>query len=233
MKIILQGVVGSTAYGLDTPESDVDRMGVFIAPTMKIISFHPPKETIVTNKPDVTLHEVGKFLSLVLRCNPSVTELLWLGGPVWEGDPLSSYETCDLWGTELLTLQKAVLSAHLVKNAYLGYATQQFKKLLARGDGTFSADLGKRTEKHARHLRRLVDQGYELYTTGKLTVRVKEPEAIHEFGRRVKANPEVAIAFMARAEAQFADAKTVLPEHPDEKCVEGSLLAIRQAHWEI
>jgi hypothetical protein len=224
VKIILQGIVGSTAYGLDTPSSDIDRMGVFVAPTKEIVSFHPPKESIVTAKPDVTLHEVGKFLSLVLRCNPSVTELLWL----------DDYEEADLeWGLALTDLRRKVLSAHLVKNAYLGYATQQFKKLLARGDGTFGPDLAKRTQKHARHLRRLVDQGYELYTTGKLAVRVKDPEVIRYFGQRVEADPEVAIAYMARAEAQFATARTVLPAHPDEKSAEEFLLAIRKAHWEI
>lgn len=223
MKTILQGIVGSTAYGLATPSSDVDRMGVFIAPTEQILSFHPPKDSVVTNKPDVTMHEIGKFVGLTLKCNPSVTELLWL----------PEYETATAWGADLVSLRKDMLSARLVKDAYLGYATQQFKKLLARGDGTFGPDLAKRTQKHARHLRRLVEQGYGLYTTGELRVKVSDPEAIHEFGRRVEAKPESAIAFMARAEAGFAEAKTVLPERPDEAAVESWLLTVRKANWEI
>lgn len=228
MKTIIQGIVGSTAYGLATESSDVDRMGVFIAPTPELLGFHPPKPSIVTNKPDVTMHEVGKFVSLTLRCNPSVTELLWLGSE------LDSYEELDApWGYDLIYLRKKMLSAHLVKNAYLGYATQQFKKLLDRQDGTFGPDLAKRTQKHARHLRRLVEQGYGLYTTGELRVKVSDPEAIHEFGRRVEAKPESAIAFMARAEAGFAEAKTVLPDHPDEAQVEKWLIHLRKVHWEI
>lgn len=228
MKTILQGIVGSTAYGLATPSSDVDRMGVFIAPTAQIVSFHPPQQSVVTNNPDITRHEVGKFLSLVLRCNPSVTELLWLGGDA------ASYEELDApWGYDLIYMRKDFLSATLVKNAYLGYATQQFKKLLSRGDGTFGPDLAKRTEKHARHLRRLVEQGYEVYTTGNLAVKVADPEAIHEFGRRVKENPEAAIAYMARAEAQFADVKSCLPEHPNEEKAERWLVHLRKQNWEI
>lgn len=228
MKTILQGIVGSTAYGLATPSSDIDRMGVFIAPTSQVVSFHPPKESVVTNKPDVTMHEVGKFLSLVLRCNPSVTELLWLG------DRLDSYEVLDApWGYDLIYMRKSFLSAPLVKNAYLGYATQQFKKLISRGDGTFGPDLAKRTQKHARHLRRLVEQGFEMYTTGSLTVQVADPEGIHEFGRRVEADPEVAIAYMARAEANFADVKSALPDHPDEEKAERWLIHVRKQHWEI
>jgi hypothetical protein len=228
VKTILQGIVGSTAYGLATPASDVDRMGVFIAPTSQVVSFHPPKESVVTNKPDITMHEVGKFLGLVLKCNPSVTELLWLG------DQLDSYEELDApWGYDLIYMRKSFLSAPLVKNAYLGYATQQFKKLISRGDGTFGPDLGKRTQKHARHLRRLVEQGFEMYTTGTLTVQVADPEAIHEFGRRVEENPEVAIAYMARAEANFADAQSCLPEHPDAEKAERWLIHLRKQNWEI
>lgn len=231
MKTILQGIVGSTAYGLATPSSDVDRMGVFIAPTSQIVSFHPPKESVVTNHPDITRHEVGKFLNLVLRCNPSVTELLWLGAP---DSPFDGYEELEgKWGMDLISMRRSFLSAPLVKNAYLGYATHQFKKLLARGDGTFGPDLAKRTQKHARHLRRLVEQGFEMYTTGALTVKVADPEAIHEFGRRVEADPEVAIAYMARAEANFADVKSVLPDHPDEEKAERWLVHLRKQNWEI
>lgn len=225
MKTILQGIVGSTAYGLATPSSDVDRMGVYIAPTEQHLGFHPPTPTIVTTKPDVTTHEVGKFVSLTLKCNPSVTELLWL----------DSYETMTTsnWGADLIALRMHMLSAKLVKNAYLGYATQQFKKLLDRQDGTFGPDLAKRTQKHARHLHRLVEQGYELYTTGSLNVRVQDPEAIHEFGRRVEANPLTATTYMAKAEAMFADAKTVLPDHPDADRVESWLISLRKSNWEI
>lgn len=228
MKTIIQGIVGSTAYGLATPSSDVDRMGVFIAPTSQIVSFHPPTQSVVTNKPDVTRHEVGKFLSLVLRCNPSVSELLWLG------DEADSYEELDApWGYDLIYMRRDFLSATLVKNAYLGYATQQFKKLLARGDGIFGSDLAKRTQKHARHLRRLVEQGYDLYTTGRLSVKVADPEAIHEFGRQVEADPEVSVAYMADAEEKFRRAKTALPMRPREERVEKWLIHVRKQHWEI
>lgn len=224
MKTIIQGIVGSTAYGLATPSSDVDRMGVFIAPTSQIVSFRPPPQSVVTTKPDITRHEIGKFLSLVLKCNPSVTELLWLG----------SYELLDAaWGIDLVTMNRSFLSAPLVRSAYLGYATQQFKKLQTRGDGTFGPDLAKRTQKHARHLRRLVEQGFEMYTTGELTVQVADPEAIHEFGRRVEADPEVAVAYMAGAETKFAEARSVLPDRPDTEKIERWLIHLRKQNWTV
>jgi hypothetical protein len=78
-----------------------------------------------------------------------------------------------------------------------------------------------------------VEQGFEMYTTGALTVQVADPEGIHEFGRRVEADPEVAIAYMARAEANFADVKSCLPEHPDEEKAERWLVHLRKQNWEI
>ena len=63
-----------------------------------------------------------------------------------------------------------------MRDAYLGYATQQFRKLIARGDESRSGDLRGRTAKRARHLMRLVDQGLELYTTGTVVIRLSDPE---------------------------------------------------------
>lgn len=232
MKTLLQGVVGSTAYGLHTPDSDVDRMAVFAAPTAEIVGLRPPKDSIVTNDPDVTRHEVFKFVRLVLNGNPSVTELLWL----------EKYDIIDLpWGSDLIGLRRSFLSARRVRDAYLGYATQQFKDLERRG-GTFSPDLRNRTEKHARHMRRLVQQGFQLYSTGTLRVQVDNPEEFHEFGRQVAAEAlldhsqdqtRTARAFMDESRTRFDAVTTVLPDHPDTESVNRWLVQFRKAHWEI
>lgn len=37
MNVLLKGVVGSTAYGLNHENSDVDYMGVFAAPTSEVL----------------------------------------------------------------------------------------------------------------------------------------------------------------------------------------------------
>ena len=39
---LLEGIVGSTAYGLAGPHSDVDRLGVFAAPTRAFHGLYPP-----------------------------------------------------------------------------------------------------------------------------------------------------------------------------------------------
>ncbi|MFC5751048.1 DNA polymerase beta superfamily protein [Actinomadura rugatobispora] len=221
--VLLAGVVGSTAYGLATPESDVDRLAVFAAPTALFHGLRPPtgrQATKVTTNPDVTQHEAGKFASLCLGVNPSVTELLWL----------EEYETRTGLGDRLIGIRAAFLSAPRVRDAYLGYAVSQFRRLEGRGDGSFSADTRKRTAKHARHLARLVHQGLELYRTGLLTVRLAEPQWYRDFGERVAGGElDEAKAVLAKAEQDFDAASTPLPERPDEGAVEEWLLQVRAA----
>jgi hypothetical protein len=120
-----------------------------------------------------------------------------------------------------------------VRDAYLGYATQQFRRLENRGDGSFSADTRKRTAKHARHLWRLCQQGPDLNATGRLTVRLHAAQAqlCREFGEQVAAGDlETGRAMIASAERHFDEycgSRSALPEHPDEPAVEAWLQRVR------
>ncbi|MFI2436115.1 DNA polymerase beta superfamily protein [Streptomyces sp. NPDC018693] len=218
--ILLSGVVGSTAYGLAHAGSDVDRLGLFAAPTEELHGLHPPKESHVSTAPDRTLHEAAKWCRLALGGNPTVMELVWL--------PEDLYEVRTPLGEELIGIRASLLSAARVRDAYLGYATQQFRKLQSRGDGSFSADTRRRTAKHARHLKRLCHQGYELYATGRLTIRVEDPESYHRFGERVAADPEAARPLLNRFETAFAETRSVLPERPDERAADAWLRRVRR-----
>lgn len=225
--ILLSGVVGSTAYGLAHEGSDVDRLGCYAAPTVLFHGLHPPlgkAATWVSTGPDVVYHEAGKLLSLLLKINPTVTEILWL----------EEYETETAYGRDLIGIRSSLLSARPTRDAYLGYATQQFKRIENRGDGSFDPDLRNRTAKHARHLRRLLYQGTALHQTGRLTVRLTPAEADHcrEFGERVEAgNLAVARAALRNAENIF-DGRGVLPDRPDEEAAEKWLRRVRLDYLE-
>jgi len=221
--VLLAGVVGSTAYGLARAGSDIDRLGLFAAPTRAFHGLQRPQESHVTTGPDQTFHEAAKWLRLALACNPTVLELAWL--------PTELYEIRTTLGDELVGMRGALLSARRVRNAYLGYATSQFQRLRDRGDGSFSADTRKRTAKHARHLKRLCLQGYELYVTGHLTLEVLDPQAYFDFGDRVAADPSAAEAFIAQFEDAFDTARTALPDAPDEVRAEAWLHRVRDAHY--
>jgi hypothetical protein len=217
--ILLSGIVGSTAYGLAHAGSDVDRLGLFAAPTADLHGLHGPKGSHVTRAPDRTLHEAAKWCRLSLGGNPTAMELVWL--------PPDLYEVRTPLGEELIGIRTAFLSAQRVRDAYLGYATQQFRRLEARGDGSFSADTRKRTAKHARHLKRLCHQGLQLYATGQLEIRVEDPEEYHAFGERVAADPSAALPLLRHYEAAFDETRTVLPDQPDEAAVEAWLHRVR------
>jgi predicted nucleotidyltransferase len=226
--VLLSGIVGSAAYGLATEDSDVDRLGVFAAPTEKLIGLHPVQQSIVSTKPDATFHEAGKFAALALKVNPTITELMWL--------PDDLYEVRTELGDNLIAIRHRFLSRAAVRNAYLGYATQQFRRLENRGDGSFSADTRKRTAKHARHLYRLHAQGIMLWQTGRLTVRLPHGDAVlcRAFGDNVAAgNLEAGRGVIAWAEHIFDTSKTPLPERPDEATVEAWLQEVRREHYRM
>lgn len=218
--VVLSGIVGSTAYGLAGPDSDVDRLGIYAAPTATMLGLGKPDESIVSTNPDRTLHELGKWVRLALGGNPTVMELAWL--------PDGLYETVTDIGRELIDLRQSVLSADRVRAAYLGYATQQFRKLESRGDGSFSADTRKRTAKHARHLLRLCSQGYHLYTTGELMIRLPNPQRFLDFGERVAGGDITEARRVIDGYGRsFDNATTALPEVPDYERVNSWLVDVR------
>lgn len=223
---LLSGVVGSHAYGLAHADSDVDVLTVAAAPTVEFYGLNMPvgkRASHVTTNPDVTVHEAAKYVSLCLAANPTVTELLWL--------PDDCYRARHPLGDELLAVRRSLLGARRVRDAYLGYATAQFKKLARRGT-TFSSDTRARTEKHARHLLRLVDGGTQLYLTGHLNVRLGDPDYYRDFGRTVAANAELGVRraeqVLLSAERAMSGATSPLPEYADPTLAEKWLRDVRR-----
>lgn len=223
MNVLLSGIVGSTAYGLAREGSDVDRLGLFAVPTEQLHGLRAPKDSHVTHQPDSTLHEAAKWCRLALQGNPTVLELVWL--------PDELYEVRTPLGDELIGIRTAFLAAPRVRKAYLGYAQQQFQRLDRRGDGSFSSDTRRRTAKHARHLMRLCRQGYELYTTGRLNVRVDDPAPYFEFGQRAALDPDSVRPFLIRMEEAFDRATSPLPDKPAEAAAEAWLLRVRRHYY--
>jgi predicted nucleotidyltransferase len=227
VKVLLKGVVGSTAYGLNHERSDVDYLGVFAAPNREILGLGKVQESVNTKDPDTTMHEAKKFVQLCLNGNPSVSEVLWL----------DAYEQIDEFGAELVRIRHSFLSSRKVRDSYLGYAASQFSRLKNRGDGSFSADTRKRTEKHARHLVRLVEQGYHLYRSGELVVNLRSsasemtPERVFELSRSIAQDPEHGEKYMRLAEVRFDQVRSPLPERPDTAMVENWLLWVRRRNW--
>lgn len=219
--IILEGVTGSTAYGLDTENSDVDIKGVYLLPTKDVlrIGFNPEKTTKDHVDPDWVYHEIGKFMKLVLNGNPTVTELLYL----------DEYTVLTPVGKLLVDNRGAFLSRHSVAMAYRGYAFSQAKKLnnrTSQGLDGYDSALKNRFAKHTRHCFRLLMQARQLLETGTLDVRVTPEQREYLFAMGEKSADEVVNEFM-RQDTEFDYINSILPDEPNYDVVNDLLYEIR------
>lgn len=220
--IILEGITGSVAYGLETENSDVDIKGVYLLPTKEVlkIGFNPQKTTIDHVDPDWVYHEVGKFMKLVISGNPTVTELLYL----------DDYTILSPVGQLLVDNRSAFLSTFGVMNAYRGYAFSQAKKLNNRteqGLDGYDSALKNRFAKHTRHCFRLLMQAKQLLETGTLDVKVTPEQREYLFAMGEKPVSEVVDEFM-RMDKEFENIESVLPDDPDMEKLNNLLYDIRR-----
>ena len=74
--IIYECIVGSKSYGLDLPTSDTDIKGVYVAKINEFYGFQY-EEQINNDTNDITYYEIGKFLALLTKSNPTVLEMLF------------------------------------------------------------------------------------------------------------------------------------------------------------
>lgn len=220
--IILEGVTGSTAYGLATENSDVDIKGVYLLPTSKVLSlnFNPAKTTKDNTDPDWVYHEIGKFMKLVIGGNPTVSELLWL----------EDYTVLSPIGKRLVDNRKAFLSTKAVMNAYRGYAMGQAQSLnrrQAEGKVGYDSALKNRFAKHTRHCFRLLLQARQLLETGELTVRVT-PEQREWLFKMGEQSPETVVDTFITEDKKMEDIISVLPNEPDWSTIGKLLFEIRK-----
>jgi predicted nucleotidyltransferase len=216
----LVGVVGSTAYGLAHAGSDVDRAGVYAAPSSTFLGLHPPVEARFTTQlydPDIVMHEIGKYLRLAIKGNPSVLEVLWL--------PRSTgYEMITGYGDELRALRGDLLSGPHIRAAYLGFADSLLQRL-KRGMVP-----EHRRAKHGRHLARIMFQVSGLHRSGGLTVQLAETDREDAFaiGDLCAAGKTDRAEQLIAGTATLLNTPGALPAHADEPKVNDWLLSVRR-----
>lgn len=131
MTTILKALVGSRAHGLNREDSDWDWRGVYVQPTNEILSMGHVARSIqwIEGKEDFTNYEIGHFLMLACKANPSVLELL--RSPQVELPEINGRS----WGRELMQLMPYMYNPEAAFNAFNGYSLNQRKKLLDDKDG--------------------------------------------------------------------------------------------------
>lgn len=114
--LLLDVVAGSHAYGTATPDSDVDRRGLFILPQRVLYGLQAPVQ-INDDKQDEVYYELGRFVELLNDSNPNILELLAMP------------EDCIRFRHPLLQelSPKPFLSKRCLKS-FGGYAVAQIKK---------------------------------------------------------------------------------------------------------
>ncbi len=190
-------------------------------PTRRLLGLHPPTQLsrIGRDGADAVYHEVGKAMGLMLSGNPTAYELLWLDG----------YTAVTDFGRELVALRECFASAPRVRRAYFGYAHAQARDLQRTPHPSAT-----RRAKQARHSMRLLWQGYQLYTTGFLPIRLPDPERFRAFGERAAIEgAEPVRALLAEFETAFDSATAALPDEPDEQPIDDLLQRIRRGHLEL
>lgn len=115
-KVLLSALSGSHAYGLNTPQSDIDIRGVFLLPQQKLYGFHYI-EQVSDNKNDTIYYELGRFLYLVSRNNPNILELLAV-----------SEDVIQFRHPIMEQIKPEMFLSKLCKNTFAGYAREQIKK---------------------------------------------------------------------------------------------------------
>lgn len=116
-KIIFHAIHGSTAYGLNTPSSDIDLRTVYIQSNEDILSNKYVPQVNIT--PDHCAYEIRRFLELIENANPNAIELLYL-------DP-KHVLNCSIEFEMIVRLRDKFLSKKAY-NTFAGYATTQLKK---------------------------------------------------------------------------------------------------------
>ena len=115
--IIFEAIVGSQAYGTNTPESDIDKKFVYVVPQDHIFGFGYVQQ-IEVNK-DHTGYEIKRFLDLIQSNNPTLLELL------------NTPEDCIVYKDpvfDLILEKKDEFITKICKNSFGGYARMQIKK---------------------------------------------------------------------------------------------------------
>lgn len=110
---------GSHAYGLNTPESDMDYRGVCIPPAEFVFGLQGFEQQVMS-EPDTTIYGIRKFVKLARDCNPNIIELLFV-------DEKNTI-VCDEWFARIKAQRDLFLSQRAV-HTFSGYAMAQLKKI--------------------------------------------------------------------------------------------------------
>lgn len=191
-------------------------MSIFVAPTVEVAGLHwaSKHESFSDAGPtgdDNTGHEIGKYLRLVLKSNPTLIELMFM----------NDYEILDETGQGLVALRDKILYTDGVRNAYYGYAKAQVERV--------KREYPNHKPKMARHAVRISTQGIELLSTGETNVKVLTPEWYFSLDT---APFNELCSIMDKNVEMIDKTPSILPDKPDTRAVAEFLKDVRRSYIE-
>lgn len=190
-QLLSQLVGGSTLYGLDTKDSDIDYRGMFIALDNKYASGLDKIESIVqTGEVDAAYYEITRYLSHLRKSNTQVLEMLFAPDSAF----IVKTRIFDLIRENKFNL----IDTEVLKNSLKGYVFSELKLATGERSGRLG---GKRKQmvadygfspKNFVQIFRLCEVGIRFFEDAEYMVNVKEfnPE-YHKFLMDIKVNPNL------------------------------------------
>lgn len=214
---ILKVLVGSRAHGLHNEDSDYDYRGVFILPTHNLLKLGPVKKHTAWEQGnlDNVSWELGKFLFLATKCNPTILETFI--SPVEEETEL---------GSEVRKLLPYVWNSKGVRDAFIGYGLNQRKKFFKNED--------KRAPKYATAFLRTLYNAHELLTTGTFSINTEDTPIYDKLKRFKAGDYEIGEVIQTCYEWQ-TKVEVAYKQNPDKKAdldkINDFLLRVRKDNW--
>ena len=216
-KVILKVLVGSRAHNLHDKDSDYDYRSVYILPTSDILSLgykYKGSSWTEGDKHDNTAYEIGHFLELATKCNPTILEMF--KAPIIEATEE---------GKKLRELFPYIWNPKQAFDAFVGYGLNQRKKFLDKKDN--------RQNKYAVAYIRTLFNLIQLLETGTFDVEIKQEhlkECLLNYKKGKYSSGEIinqAEYFTQLARASLEDCK----HKPNSAKVKEFILKIRKENW--
>ena len=192
-EVIASLIGGSTLYGLNTPTSDVDYRGVYVARDKKYVAGFETMDSVVTSPhnqddDDSTYYEIGHYMKLLRKTNTQVLEILFADDSSFiHKDPLfdvirkNKYSFID---TERL---KVSLKGYIFSELRL--ATGERSGRLGGARKQAVTDFGF-SPKNFVQIYRLCSVGIRFFDTGEYMVDTSKYPALHDYLMDIKLNPQ-------------------------------------------
>lgn len=118
-RVLFKTLTGSHAYGLNTPQSDMDYRGIFYRPMQEQLSLKQQPDEVGDDKQDVKFYSLRKFFELASDCNPNIIELLFM--------PPECVRVMTP-AMERIIAARSLFVSRKAKHTFSGYAYAQIKK---------------------------------------------------------------------------------------------------------